>query len=513
MKKISILALAIGLLGCETSSGAELAPGRMGPVGSRSVTQGGAQDIGYFRSIVESGGIPRPTTIEPVGFFAEHAVDLPPADCGDSICTHAMLAVAPGIDQVSNWTMAFVAMNTPVDPRDLERPDTHVVLAIEDTARTSLFATNAASALRNIANELMANDRISIVRMGERVSVLAEAVRPTDPALAAAASQFTGTDTRAALYDGLARSSTLIEDVSGTFAGAHRVLLLTSGIADAGVTDSMRIVDLGEALAREAIGVSVVGLGEGYRPELAMQISEGGGGSYYFAQRVEDLNEIFTIEGRTSLHPLATDFELVVEAAPGYRVGRVYGAQRAWSEQAAAYLTSPVLMVGNRTGADDIDEGRRGGGGGLFVELIADPSFDIGAGAPAFTATATWVDAQTSLPVVQSIVVTNGLAVGENPGGMFPHFSDPACGKVFMMLNMYLSLRTTVELYHGGDCAQALGVVPALEPTYIGWQTEYEDPDVDADWALLSALSDNVSGECAGVTPEAPVAPMSCFHD
>ena len=100
-----------------------------------------------------------------------------------------------------------------------------------------------------------------------------------------------------------------------------------------------------------------------------------------------------------------------------------------------------------------------------------------------------------------SATVENGLAPGENPSGMFPHFSDPARGKAFMMLNMYLSLRTTTELYYGGGCGQALGVVPAMEATYEGWQAEYDDPDIAADWALLQALDTNVSRRCAGVEP------------
>lgn len=132
MKNVMMVLLALAMFGC--SSGDSAAPaGRLGPMGSRTVTQGGAQDIGYFRSIVDEGEVPRPDTIEPVGFFAEHAVDLPAADCGDSVCMHALLAVAPGIDQESNWTMAFVALNSPVDPRTIERPDTHIVLALEDT--------------------------------------------------------------------------------------------------------------------------------------------------------------------------------------------------------------------------------------------------------------------------------------------------------------------------------------------------------------------------------------------
>ncbi len=494
--------------------GSEAAPStERGPMGSRSVTQGGAQDIGYFRSIVESGDVPRPDTLEAVGFFAEHAVDLPPADCGDRVCMHANLAVAPGIDRESNWTMAFVAMNTPVDARELERPDTHIVLAIEDTARTAQLPEFAADAFRALANELLPGDRVSVIRIGESAEVLATGVGPADPALAAAARSFTGSDTRAALYDGLARASALIEGMT-TFAGAHRVVLLTSGRADAGVTDQMRVIGLGDALASSGVGVSVIGMGDDYRPELAMQISEGGGGQYYFAQSGADIQEIFTLEGRTSLFPLATNFTLRVEAAPGYRVGRVYGARRAWSEQAAAYLASPVLMVGNRTGAEDVTDGRRGGGGGLFVELIVDPELasGIGANAPAFTAYAEWTDAESGDLVTQTLVVENGLAPGANPGGMFPHFADPLRGKAFMMLNMYLSLRTTTELFHGGNCGQALGVPPAMQATYDGWQAEYEDPDIDADWALLTALTENVQAQCEA-TPVAPAAPMSCFYD
>lgn len=514
MKRLASWTLAFALLGCSGGGDATSAEGTTGPTGSRSVTQGGAQDIAYFRSIVSRGEVPRPDTIEPVGFFAEHAVDLPSADCGDTVCMHAMLGVAPGVDRESNWTMGFVALNSPVDPRELARPATHVVLVIEDTERTALVATSASTVLRAFTTELLAGDRVSIVRVGSRAEVLADGVSPSDPAVAAAAARFSASSSSAALYDGLALASELVLDLEG-FEGAHRVVLMTSGIADAGVTDSMRIVALGEALARTGVGTSVIGMGASYRPELAMQLSEGGGGSYYFAEDAADLEQIVTLEGRTSLFPLATDFELIVEPAPGYRVGRVYGARRAWSEQIAAHLASPVLMVGNRTGASDVEEGRRGGGGGLFVELIADPELGatIGANAPAFTARATWIDAVTREPISQEIVVENGLAPGENPTGMFPHFSDPARGKAFMMLNMYLSLRTTTELFHGGNCPEALGIVPALDATYVAWQDEYADPDIDADWELLLALDANVRSQCGPVEPQAPSAPMGCFYD
>lgn len=510
MRRAWIVSVGLALLGCgESAAGVP-----SGPTSSRGVTQGGAQDIAHFRSIVARGEVPQPDTIEPVGFFAEHQVDLPPADCGDRICMHAMLAVAPGIDRESNWTMAFVALNSPVDPSTLERPPTHVAIVVERSVRTNTELQFLHEAVRRLTGELREGDRVSVVRVGNTAEVLLAGVEPSDPNLTTM-NALGWPDERAALYDGLATAAELTTGGLPDFEGAHRVLLVTSGVADAGITDPSRIVALGEALAQRGVGVSVVGVGSGYRPELPMQLSEAGGGSYAYADSFTDLERIFALEGRTSLFPLATGFELVVEAAPGYRVGRIYGARRAWAEQAAAHLASPVLMLGNRTGASDVEQGRRGGGGGLFVELIADASLRsaIGPNAPAFTARARWTDAASGAPVEQELVIRNGLAPGEIPSGMFPHFSDPARGKAFMMLNMYLSLRTSTELFHGGTCAQALGIVPAMEETYRGWQDEFADPDIDADWALLLALDANLHRQCTGVEPVAPQAPMSCFYD
>ena len=79
MRKLAILGLALAMLGCSETSATTMGPDP-GPVltstPSRGVTQGGAQDIGRFRAIVEDGEVPAPDTLDPVGFFAEHAVDL-----------------------------------------------------------------------------------------------------------------------------------------------------------------------------------------------------------------------------------------------------------------------------------------------------------------------------------------------------------------------------------------------------------------------------------------------------
>ena len=490
LRLTSLLAL---LAGC-SSAGAP-ASERVTPDSSRAVTQGGAADIAQFRAIVDEGRVPAPDVLDPVGFFAEHAVDLPPADCGQDVCVHQSLAVAPRFDG-THWTMAYVAMNTPVDPASVSRRDTHLVLVVERTARIDLASS---AALREMLIALRPTDRVTVLGYDATVDVLADRVQSTDPALASL--PLNGAADQAALYDALGRAAALLGDDEEL---AGRVILLTSGLANAGLNDADRIENLAGALGQSGVPVSVIGAGRDYEASLPARIAEAGGGSLYFAQNGDDLRDVLAIEAQTALTPLATDFELRLEPAPGYRIGRVFGARRAVLEPGAATLASPVLMIGNRSGSDDVEQGRRGGGGGFFIELLVEDGADVGRGAPAFTVRASWTAASSGERQSHEATVDNALAPGEVPSGMWPSFSDPTRGKPFMMINLYFALTLSVELFHTGDCAGALGVEPMLEPAYDGWQAEYSDPDIDADWTLLRAIHTNMQSQCSAVEPVPP---------
>nr|MDQ3034873.1 hypothetical protein [Myxococcota bacterium] len=174
--------------------------------GSRGVGQGGAQDIGEFRAIVERGEVPSEETLDPLGFFAEHALDLPAADCGERVCMQPQLAVAPRFDG-SNWTMGFVALNSPVDPASEARPATHVAIAIEATTRTSSSIDEyLPGAVRELVTALRPGDRVSVIRIGDRAETTIASAEPTDPALGDAVRGIAGgaMDAGAAVYDGLA---------------------------------------------------------------------------------------------------------------------------------------------------------------------------------------------------------------------------------------------------------------------------------------------------------------------
>lgn len=515
MRTLMVTWLALALAACSAGDSPAGAAGTGTPAtganGSRSVTQGGPQDIALFREIVARGEVPDPETLDAVGFFAEHAVDLPPADCGEDVCLHPMLAVAPRFDG-SNWTMAFVGMNSPVDPATLARPPLHLVLALERSRYTGSYWRAVELGTRVVASRMREGDRLSVVVFGTGTTRLLEGGLPADIDEALLAAHELPVTSPVAMYDGLAVAGQVANTPPEGFDGLARIVLFTSGHAEAGITSEARIVDLASALARQQVAVNVIGAGDTYAPELPTAIGDLGAGTYAYATDVADLDQIFRFEGDTTMFPLATDFRMTVAASPGYRVGRVYGARRAKAQDDHALLASPALFLGHRTGSDDVSGGRRGGGGGLFVELIADPESGIAAGAPAVIVHATWTAADGS-PRSSEQTLVNPLAPGQNPAGMWPELTDEARGNAFMMLNMYLALHAATTFYSDGDCARAMGVVDMMAPAVEGWQAEYDNPDIWADYDLMLSVRRNVEAQCTttrAIAPE-PVQPES-FH-
>lgn len=520
---IQVLFLATALAGCAASASSDPeSPGGPGTDGHGSVGvgQGGAQDIALFRSIVEAGEVPDPETLDPVGFFAEHAADLPPADCGEVVCAHPMLAVAGRFDG-STWTMAYVGLNSSVDVSTRARPPMELAIVIDTTERTEALRGSLLEAAQALITPLGADDRVSIVLAGSVAEVAADSLGTFDPALGAAISEsMARTSTSVALYDAIAVAGDLVSDGS---AGLRHLVVLSSGRADAGLTSETHLLGLAEALAENGVTISTVGGGEDYVQRIPLAIGELGAGAYYFAEDGADLVRIFDLEGRTALYPIARDFEMVLTPAPGYSIGRVTGARRVLADDGRAILGSPVLLLGQRTGSLDVDRGRRGGGGGLFVELVADPESGIGRGEPAFAIEVRYVD-ETGRAVLLEETVRNALAPNELPAlnpldQMQASFSDETRAKVFMMLNMYFALRTSVDFYEAGDCARAVGTVDMIGSAVEVWQgSVFADPDIAADFELLLALRENLVTTCsvegAIVDPIEPISFRgSCFSD
>ena len=127
-----------------------------------------------------------------------------------------------------------------------------------------------------------------------------------------------------------------------------------------------------------------------------------------------------------------------------------------------------------------------------------------------FVVETSYSDATSGLSVSRSTTVTSPLAVRAVPEDTLPSFSDRSVSKAFMMLNMYLMMRTSTQYYADGDCARAMGSIDLVDVTIRCWQhSSLADPDVQSDWELAGALRDVMRTECTAMRGIQPVAPIS----
>lgn len=487
-----------------------------------NVTQGGAQDIGEFRRLVEQGEVPPSETLDEVGFFAEHAVDFPEPDCGSSICAHPMLAVAPQFDD-GNWTMGFIGLNSPLTAADLELPPRHLLLVVEQSTAAALPSNLA----QTIADALGPDDRASIVLVRPDEHVPVTGLTPSElsshrlgldersmPLYPPSADEVRTEAEQLDLYAGL--HTALRIGSSDAFDGmAQRVLLFTSGLPSGGATSRANLIDVGQTLGQSDIGVSVFGVGEYFERSLAEALAEASSGNYSVSTSSSDLIQAVESEAASGFVPIGRNLDIEVTPAPGYFIGDIYGARLVQRVGDRAYLRSPVLFLGARQGSDDTDMGRRGGGGGWFVQLVADtePGEAPAESAPAMHVRVSYDDAFSGETVVQQFTLETPLGVGNNPAPEDPYFSNEFSPKIFMMLNMYLALNGALSYFEQGSCEYALGMQEMMDLSYFLWQKNFDDPDIADDYQLLIELTDAFRTRCTSDVVLWPVeGETSCFY-
>ncbi len=76
----------------------------------------------------------------------------------------------------------------------------------------------------------------------------------------------------------------------------RRVLLLSDGLANVGITDTPSLRQMAERMHAEGVSTSTVGFGEGFHEDLMTAMADAGGGTAHFAETADDAPAIFAHE-------------------------------------------------------------------------------------------------------------------------------------------------------------------------------------------------------------------------
>jgi len=268
----------------------------------------------------------------------------------------------------------------------------------------------------------------------------------------------------------------------------HRVILLSDGLATAGVIDDATIIEMADRYLREGMGLTTIGVGLEFDVALMRGLAEHGAGNFYFLEDAAAATEVFDQELDYFVTPLALDVHLKAAAGGGWQFDEVIGSTLWTSSPTSGSAAIPAVFVASRTSQGG-DPGRRGGGSMLFVHLAPTGNNVDGKVAD--------LELSYRLPGTSEIITQQLTLAYPNDPAETPtetYLSAPEMAERYAMYNVFLGLRFATQSYDYNCAAAAL---QATKTSAAAWNTTHEDPDITADLALIDMYLANLHAQGA----------------
>ncbi len=207
-----------------------------------------------------------------------------------------------------------------------ERPPMNMSIVIDRSGSMSgSKIENAKKAANHIVDQLSNKDYLSIITYDGGVNVLHAQARVSNKQLIKNKINRIRPGGSTNLMGGAMKG---YEEVNETYRSGYinRVLLLSDGQANEGITDANRIKKIVQAKFREEnIALSTFGLGNGYNENLMTAMAENGSGNYYFISRPNDIVGIFKKELNGLMEVVAQNTYLKIEIPNNVTVRKIHG--------------------------------------------------------------------------------------------------------------------------------------------------------------------------------------------
>jgi Ca-activated chloride channel homolog len=193
----------------------------------------------------------------------------------------------------------LVSIEPPQPPLELQkpqRPPLNLALVIDRSgSMAGEKLSHARKAARSLAAELTARDRLAIVTFDDEVQIVVPS-RPVDSALPflRAINTIEAGGTTALFHGWLAGALQVAEHLDA--AALNRVLLLSDGQANEGLTEASAIAEKVAGLNQRGISTSAFGLGAGFDEDLMGAIAAAGDGTLAQIESPAQLADLYTSE-------------------------------------------------------------------------------------------------------------------------------------------------------------------------------------------------------------------------
>ena len=348
-----------GLLLCGGCAAAALNAGFGGP-GDFGATQGGVQDLGLARALIESGRVPPPEAFVVEGMFSEHDLGLSGQMCERTLCLRAAMGVAPTLDGTSSGWLQ-VGLSSTIDPDTYERPSVTLIATVDvsgsmgwdyATAQTEYPTPGALTRnlLRAITAELGTQDRLAIVIYSRTASTLLPLTNGDEHAVVESAIDSLTTGGATAMEAGLAVAYELARGVNLGETEEIRVMLFTDVRPNVGATTPTAFEQLVGAGAEDGIGLTIMAAGVGLGQEVLNAMAHLRGGNAFTVFDYGDITETMEDDWPYLLSPIAYDMVVNLSPSAGLDVADAYGCPSG-DDEAATRMEVSSVFLSRRKGA------------------------------------------------------------------------------------------------------------------------------------------------------------------
>lgn len=213
----------------------------------------------------------------------------------------------------------LLTITTPELPAAQAQPRTPLNLALvidRSGSMASRKLSYARKAARFLAGELTTRDRLAIVTFDGEVQVVMPSTPVADPLAFIAAINTIHSGGCTALFDGwLAGAMQVAEHLEPN--ALNRVLLLSDGQANEGLTNSAEIAAKVAGLTAKGISTSAFGLGDGFDEDLMGAMATSGDGTLAFIESPGQLADLYASELQGLAATAGRRVSLVVRAENG----------------------------------------------------------------------------------------------------------------------------------------------------------------------------------------------------
>lgn len=181
-------------------------------------------------------------------------------------------------------------------------------------------------AVQFVIDHLNQADNLSIVQYDSVVDVLSASASVTNKELLRHKVKSIYARGATNLSGGMLEGYTQVQSTKQEQGFVNRVLLLSDGLANNGVTDPQKLQHIVQQKFRaDGIGLSTFGVGADFNEVLMTNLSEYGGANYYYIDSPEKIPEIFAQELEGLLSVVAQSTYLTVKLPNTVKCTKVYG--------------------------------------------------------------------------------------------------------------------------------------------------------------------------------------------